>query len=233
MINLGLDSGNKSFYQNTTNGNIKAIYENGQIYLYNLADDVNANTNMVTIEGKNISVSDSGSITLANGLKNITINNETNAQLNVANKNFGLSTPTLNAITGTANDDTIDLTSITGKKADPITINAMAGNDGGEEACHLLIALVEHVFMVEPYTFLVVEPRTRLGALVQVEQPHQLVEREHFLVGAGVPSKQGEEIDDGLWEIAILTISCGHLPCLGVCPLQREHRESQPVAITL
>ena len=85
MINLGLDSGNKSFYQNTTNGNIKAIYKNGQIYLYNLADNVNANTSMVTIEGKNISVSDSGSITLANGLKNITINNETNAQLNVAN----------------------------------------------------------------------------------------------------------------------------------------------------
>ena len=107
----------------------------------------------------------------------------------------------------------------------------MACHDGGEKSSHLLIALVEHVFMVEPYTFLVVEPRTRLGALVQVEQPHQLVEREHLLVGARVPSQQSKEINYCFREIAVLAVSSRHLPSLGVCPLQREYRESQPVAV--
>ena len=77
MIDLG--GYNVSPYLNDTN-NIKAIYQDGQIYLYNIPD---------TKQSAGVSLSDtgvtlSGQIKIANGLQNITINNETNAQLNIA-----------------------------------------------------------------------------------------------------------------------------------------------------
>ena len=78
LINLGGDK--VSFYLNDTN-NIKAIYKDGQIYLYNLPEDIT--DPLVSISDVNVSLS--GKVKMANGLQNITIDNKTNAQLNVAN----------------------------------------------------------------------------------------------------------------------------------------------------
>ena len=78
LINLGGDK--VSFYLNDTN-NIKAIYKDGQIYLYNLPEDIT--DPLVSISDVNVSLS--GKVKMANGLQNIIIDNKTNAQLNVAN----------------------------------------------------------------------------------------------------------------------------------------------------
>ena len=77
MINLGGDK--VSFYLNDTN-NIKAIYKDGEIYLYNLPKS----DSLSPVSFGNINVTLSGEIKIANGLQNITIDNQTNAQLNIA-----------------------------------------------------------------------------------------------------------------------------------------------------
>ena len=112
-------------------------------------------------------------------------------------------------------------------------INAVVGYDGCEEIGNLLVALAEHILMVEPDTFLIVELRAALRALGDVEDLHQFVEREDLLLGAGVPAQQREEVDDGLGEVAALAIAARHLTRLGVVPLQGEHGEAEAVAVAL
>ena len=87
--------------------------------------------------------------------------------------------------------------------------------------------------MVEPYSFLVVELGTRLRASRDIKRLNKLVERKDFLLSAGVPTQERQEIDDGLGEIATFTIATAHLARLGVVPFQWEHGKSQPVAVAL
>ena len=77
MINLG--GNNISPYLNETN-NIKAIYKDGQIYLYNIPEI--SQNNGVSIFANNVSVT--GNIIMADGFQNITIDNQTASKLNVA-----------------------------------------------------------------------------------------------------------------------------------------------------
>ena len=77
MINLG--GSNISPYLNSTN-NIKAIYKDGQIYLYNIPE-LSQNNGVNTFVN---SVSSTGNIIMANGYQNIVIDNQTASQLNVA-----------------------------------------------------------------------------------------------------------------------------------------------------
>ena len=72
---------------------------------------------------------------------------------------------------------------------------------------YLFVALLEDVFVVEPDAFLIVETGTCLAALGNVKLLHQFVQTEQFLLRAGVPSQQSEEIDDRLGEIALFTKS--------------------------
>ena len=78
MINLG--GTNISAYLNNVN-NIKAIYKDGQIYLYNIPE-ISGN-NGVSLMSEHVSITGSGNITVADGYQNITINNQTSSQLNV------------------------------------------------------------------------------------------------------------------------------------------------------
>ena len=111
-------------------------------------------------------------------------------------------------------------------------VNAVAGHDGREEACYLVVALAEHVFMVEPYGFLVVELRTGLAALLDVELADQLVERKQLLLRARIPAKQREEVDYRLGEIALLAEAVAYFAGLGVVPFQGEYGETEAVAVT-
>ena len=80
MIDLGGD--NISPYLNETN-NMKAIYVDGQIYLYSCSVHGVASSNGVNfIPSDDISIT--GHITMADGYQNITINNKTTSQLNVS-----------------------------------------------------------------------------------------------------------------------------------------------------
>ncbi len=87
--------------------------------------------------------------------------------------------------------------------------------------------------MVEPDAFLIVELRAGLRTAADVERLDQFVEREDFLFGTGVPAQHGQEVDDGLGEIATLAVTRAYLARLGVVPLKREHGESQAVAVAL
>ena len=73
--------------------------------------------------------------------------------------------------------------------------------------------------MVEPNAFIVSELRTSLRAFCNVEQRHQLVKRKQLLLRAGIPAQQGQEVDDGLWEVAVLTVTTANIARLGVMPL--------------
>lgn len=80
MIDLGGD--NISPYLNETN-NMKAIYVDGQIYLYSCSVHGVASSNGVNfIPSDDISIT--GHITMADGYQNITIDNKTTSQLNVS-----------------------------------------------------------------------------------------------------------------------------------------------------
>ncbi len=82
MINLG---GTVSPYLNDVN-NIKAIYKDGAIYLYNLPETVTNNGVRISkIISENSTGTITGNITTADGYQNITIVNETDKPLNVEN----------------------------------------------------------------------------------------------------------------------------------------------------
>ena len=83
----------------------------------------------------------------------------------------------------------------------------IVGNNRGKEVSYFIIALHQNVFVVEPDAFLIVETGTCLAALGNVKLLHQFVQTEQFLLRAGVPSQQSEEIDDRLGEIALFTKS--------------------------
>ena len=85
--------------------------------------------------------------------------------------------------------------------------------------------------MVEPDALVVGKLRSGLRALRDVEQRHKLVQGEEFLLRAGIPAQQGEEVDDSLGEVAVLTVATAHVAGLRVVPLQGEHGESQTVAV--
>ena len=81
MINLG--GTNISPYLNATN-NIKAIYKDGQIYLYNVPElSPNNGVAIVDTQGTRVSMSGNGYLTIADGYQNIAIDNQTSSQLNV------------------------------------------------------------------------------------------------------------------------------------------------------
>ena len=92
---------------------------------------------------------------------------------------------------------------------------------------------MQYILVVEPDTFLIVELGAGLRAFRDVESLYQLLQREQFLLGAGVPSQQRQEVDDRFGEVALLAESVAHLARLGVVPLQREHGETKPVAVAL
>ena len=87
--------------------------------------------------------------------------------------------------------------------------------------------------MVEPDALLIVEACSRLAAFRDVELLHEFLQREQLLLCAWVPSKQGKEVYYCLREISALTETIAHVAGLGVVPFQREHRESEAVAIAL
>ena len=80
LINLGGNALTPYLNDGVTYGNIKAIYQDGQIYLYNLPE---AKGGDVVLDAITSAVS--GSIITADGYQNITIDNKTDAQLNVGN----------------------------------------------------------------------------------------------------------------------------------------------------
>ena len=79
MINLG--GTNISAYLNNVN-NIKAIYKDGQIYLYNIPE-ISVNNGVSLMSEHQVSITGNGNITVADGYQNITINNQTSSPLNV------------------------------------------------------------------------------------------------------------------------------------------------------
>ena len=81
MIDFG---GEPSVYLNAEN-NIKAIYKDGQIYLYDIPETVQNNgVQIAKVNGENASGTVSGRIETADGYQTITIDNQTDKQLNVA-----------------------------------------------------------------------------------------------------------------------------------------------------
>ena len=86
------------------------------------------------------------------------------------------------------------------------------------------------VFLVEPFGLVGIETGTRFDHALQREHLHQLVEREDLLLRAGIPAQESQHVDEGLGIIAVLAVAPRDL-ALGVDPAQREHRETEPVAI--
>ena len=112
-------------------------------------------------------------------------------------------------------------------------VRTMLLDDGLEQGSNLLVRLLEDILMVEPDSLLKGELSASLRALADVEQWNELVKREYLLLSTRVPAQQGEEVDDSLREVAILTIATRGLATLGVFPQQGEYGEAQTIAITL
>ena len=64
----------------------------------------------------------------------------------------------------------------------------MLFQDRNKESGYFLIGFLLNILMVEPDAFLEIETRPGLRAFRYVELPHELVEREDFLLGAWIPA---------------------------------------------
>ena len=106
-------------------------------------------------------------------------------------------------------------------------------DNGLEQSSNLLVRLLQDILVVEPNSLLIGKLSTCLRTFGNIEQRNQFVKRKQLLFCSWVPSQQGQEIDDCLREIAVLTITARGLSRLRILPQQREYGESQAVAITL
>ena len=88
----------------------------------------------------------------------------------------------------------------------------------------------EKVLAVEPPALDIVELRAGFRALGEVELGNQLIHAHDFLIIAGIPAEEGEEVDDGLWEIAAFAITAADCAVGGV-PFEGENGESELVAV--
>ncbi len=112
-------------------------------------------------------------------------------------------------------------------------IHTVVSHNGGKETSYLIIIFPQHILVVKPNGFLVVELRTRLRTFGDVKRLHQLVKREDFLLRSGIPAEQCEEVDHSLWEITAFAKALTDLSGLRICPLQGEYWEAQTVTIAL
>ena len=112
-----------------------------------------------------------------------------------------------------------------------VGFDAFLFEDGHEEGRELFVALLLDVFVVEPFAFFVVEFGAALAALLEREELDELVHRQDFLVVAGVPAQQGEEVYDSFGQVSGLAVARRNLARLGIVPLEREYGESQAVAV--
>ena len=96
LINLGGNDLTPYLNDGVNYGNLKAIYKDGQIYLYNLPQ---IESSGLTLEGKETTVI-SGNVSIARGYNNISIDNKTNAQLNVKDITNSLSSGSLSCNNG-------------------------------------------------------------------------------------------------------------------------------------
>ena len=62
--------------------------------------------------------------------------------------------------------------------------------------------------------------------MAYVEEANEFVHRHEFLVGAWVPAEEGQHVDHGLGEVALLAVAAGDFAALGVVPLEREDGEA-------
>ena len=85
--------------------------------------------------------------------------------------------------------------------------------------------------MVKPNTFLVIVLSSGLRTATNIEGFNQLWQGEKLLFGARIPSQQGQEVDNGLGEIATFAIARRHFTSFGVVPFEWEHRETQSVSV--
>ena len=109
----------------------------------------------------------------------------------------------------------------------------MLFQDRHEKPGYFLIAFLQYIFMVKPFSFFKVEFCPSFAATMQVKKLHQFIQGHQFLVISRIPSQQGKEIDNSFGQVTRLTITGRHLTGLGVVPFQRENREAKTVTITL
>lgn len=98
----------------------------------------------------------------------------------------------------------------------------MLFQDRHEKPGYFLIAFLQYIFMVKPFSFFKVEFCPGFAATVQVKKLHQFIQGHQFLVISRIPSQQGKEIDNSFGQVTRLTITGRHLTGLGVVPFQRE-----------
>ncbi len=112
-------------------------------------------------------------------------------------------------------------------------LNALCLQIGHQHGGQLAVVFLQHILMVEPFAFFVVEFGASLAATLYIESFYQFVHREHFLFGAGIPAQERQKVDDGFGEIAGLAIALADIACLRIFPIQGENGEIQPVAVAL
>ena len=111
--------------------------------------------------------------------------------------------------------------------------DALLSEDVEESRGQSLVGLLEEVFTIEPPALHEVELGTILGALVETELVNEFLHSKEFLVGAGVPTEESEEIDHGLRQIAVLTVTPRDIASDGVFPEEGEDGEAELIAVTL
>ena len=69
------------------------------------------------------------------------------------------------------------------------------------------VRTLQEVLAVEPFGLHEVKLGTILRALGDVEEVDHLVQRHHFLVVAGTPAQQSQEVNDGFRQVALFAIA--------------------------
>ena len=100
-----------------------------------------------------------------------------------------------------------------------------------EKLGEFIVRFQAKIFLVIPAGFLRVEAGAGLDDAVKGECLDELVHREDLTVVARVPAKEGEQIDERLREVTVLSIASGDLS-LVVLPFEGEDRESELVTVT-
>ena len=114
-----------------------------------------------------------------------------------------------------------------------IALHIVLGKNRHKQFGHFLVGLVDEVFVVVPLGFLVSEAGAGFADVLEREEVDQFLEGEDVAVEAWVPTQQGQEVNQGFWQVALFAVSGRYVAGLRVNPAEWEYREAEAVAVAL
>ena len=114
-----------------------------------------------------------------------------------------------------------------------IGIHAVGAEHRLEELAEFGVGHHLEVCVVKPLALVKGKAGAGARAVGEREFCDEFVHTHHLRVVAGIPPEEGEEVNDGLGQIAAFAVAARHVAALGIVPFEGEYGESEAVAVAL